>query len=195
MGTFDNSGNIWVNDIMTKELFEKLQAGRKRYQAERTKIRLAFESNIFNEGVKEVGKLSKRELFLVGVALYWAEGFKHKDESSLGLATMDVNMAKIYIRWLKECLNIENDRLRFRVTANIHYSEKIREMERYWADSLRVNLDQFVEPFYQNTKQKRVYANSDKYFGVLRIRVRKSINILRKMRGWMAGMRCYEAKG
>jgi hypothetical protein len=173
---------------VTTELYEKLQSGRKKYQAERTKYRLIFEKNIISEGIKEVGMLSKRELFLIGIALYWAEGFKHKDESSLGLATMDVDMANLYVSWLKECLGVENERLSFRVTANILYSSKINEMEKYWSDNLGVRIDQFVKPFYQKSKQNRVYPNSDKYFGVLRIRVRKSINILRKMRGWMAGM-------
>jgi len=55
---------------VTKELFEKLQLGRKKYQAERTKKRLEFESEIFDKGVCEVGKLTKRELFLVGITLY-----------------------------------------------------------------------------------------------------------------------------
>lgn len=169
-------------------MFKKLQAGRIKYQTERTKKRLRFEEDIFNEGIKEVGKLSKRELFLIGISLYWAEGFKHKDESSLGLATMDINMAKIYIIWLKKCLDIGTERLSFRVTANILYSNRIGEMEKYWADSLRVEIDQFVKPFYQKSKQNRVYDNNDRYFGVLRIRVRKSINILRKMRGWMIGV-------
>jgi len=173
---------------VTKELFEKLQSGRRKYQTERTKMRLMFESETFDKGVIEVGKLTKRELFLIGVSLYWAEGFKHKDESSLGLATMDENMAKLYLAWLKECLDIRNDRLSFRVTANIKYSDKIKEMEQHWSDSLGVGIDQFVKPFYQKSKQNRVYLNNDRYFGVLRIRVRKSINILRKMRGWIAGV-------
>jgi hypothetical protein len=191
---FDNSGNIWVNDMVTKEHFKRLQAGRKKYQTERTKARLEHENSLFSDGVKEVGKLSKRELFLVGVALYWAEGFKHKSESALGLATMDVNMAIIYIRWLKECLGIENDRLRLRVTANIHYSEKIRVMEKFWSDSLGVGLDQFVKPFFQKTIQKKVYANSNRYFGVIRIRAIKSLDFLRKMRGWTVGLGSDEAE-
>ena len=173
---------------MTEELYQKLQAGRKIYQAERTRKRLLFEKHLYYDGAAEVGELSKRELFLVGIALYWAEGFKHKDESSLGLATMDINMAKIYIRWLKECLNIEKVELSFRVTANIHYSENIGEMEEYWSQNLGVELSQFAKPFYQKTIQKKTYPNNDSYFGVLRIRVRKSINILRKMRGWIAGL-------
>jgi len=173
---------------MTQELYEKLQSGRRKYQRERTEKRLLFEKNIFNEGIAEIGKLTKREIFLIGVSLYWAEGFKHKDESSLGLATMDKKMAMFYITWLRECLGIENDRLSFRVTANILYANKIDVMEKYWSNSLGVKVDQFAKPFYQKSKQNRTYTNSDKYFGVLRIRVRKSINILRKMRGWMTGM-------
>jgi len=79
---------------MDKELFKKLQAGRKRYQTKRTKERVRWEKKLFKEGFGEIKKLNKRELFLCGVMLYWAEGFKHKDESGLGLATSDPRMAK-----------------------------------------------------------------------------------------------------
>jgi hypothetical protein len=94
----------------------------------------------------------------------------------------------LYLTWLKNCLGVEIDRLSFRVTANIKYSDRIAEMEKHWSESLSVRIDQFVKPFYQKSKQNRVYVNNDRYFGVLRIRVRKSINILRKMRGWMIGV-------
>ena len=173
---------------MDRALFSRLQEGRKKFQAERTQKRLLHERNLFDQGKKDIGKLTSREQFLVGVALYWAEGFKHQDESTLGLATLDPKMAKFYVDWLVGSLGIVKENLLFTVTANEAYKEKIGEMERYWADFLRVDISQFRKAFFQKTKQLKIYANSDKYHGVIRIRVRKGLDILRRMRGWMAGL-------
>lgn len=173
---------------MNKLLFEKLQAGRKRYQAERTKKRLVHEQELFNMSFGEIGILSNRELFVAGVVLYWAEGFKHRDESGLGLATLDPKMANFYVNWLEKCLMVDRKDLLLRVTANISHIDRIDEMEEFWSKKLNVDLNQFRKPFYQRSKQTKKYDNFKEYYGVIRIRVRRSLNLLRKMRGWMAGL-------
>ncbi len=190
---FDNSGYLWVNELMNESLFLKLQEGRKKYQAERTRKRISYEKQLFDRGVSETNKLTQREFFLVGVALYWAEGFKHPSESTLGLATLDSKMAKFYVNWLIRSLGIMKENLLFRVTANEAYKAKASEMERSWPDFLGVDLSQFRKAFFQKTKQVKIYANSDKYQGVIRIRVRKGLDLLRKMRGWMVGLGDFEA--
>jgi len=173
---------------MDPKLFIKLQVGRKKYQAERTKKVIKLKNRLFQDGKRDVGKLTKRDLFVVGIALYWAEGFKHKDESGLGLGTSDPNMAKFYIFWLEQCLGVSKKDLLLRVTANESHEDRIGEIEKFWIKELGVEKEQFAKPFYQKTKWKKVYPNRDEYFGVLRIRVRRSLNLLRKMRGWLAGM-------
>ncbi len=170
-------------------LFVKLQEGRKRYQKERSRKLQELVDEFYKTGIQEIGDLSVRERFIAGVALYWAEGFKHKDESRLGFATMDSKMAMFYIRWLEECLGVNRSKLVFRVTANLYFVDKIRSMEEYWQKSLGVNRDQFTRPFYQRSKQKRDYRDRQgEYHGVIRIHVRESKNLLRRMRGWMASL-------
>ena len=174
---------------MDKVLFVKLQEGRKRYQDERSKKLRKLIDDLYEVGMREIGSLNERERFIAGVALYWAEGFKHKDESRLGFATMDIKMARFYVRWIEECLGIDRKNLAFRVTVNRHFADRIEKMEKYWQKKLDVNQHQFTKPFYQRSKQKRDYrGRQDKYHGVIRIHVRKSKNSLRKMRGWMAGL-------
>ncbi|MBU1256559.1 hypothetical protein KKA49_02640, partial [Patescibacteria group bacterium] len=99
---------------MDPVLFKKLQEGRKKYQDQRTKDVVRLTNKLFKDGKRDVGKLTKRDLFMAGVALYWAEGFKHKDESGLGLGTSDPNMAKFYISWLERCLEVSKKDLLFR---------------------------------------------------------------------------------
>ncbi|EKE12994.1 MAG: hypothetical protein ACD_13C00107G0004 [uncultured bacterium] len=138
-------------------------------------------------GVKEIGKLGKRELFLTGAALYWAEGFKK--DSQVGLASLDSKMIKFFIKWLKVCFGYKDQDLMFRLTVNISHKYRISEIEKHWSEELKIPLSQFQKPFYQNFIWKKVYDNPEDYFGVLRVKVRKSKDFLRKIYGFIDGLR------
>ncbi len=173
---------------MDSKLFDKLQAGRRAYQEERTKRRIEYESMIFAKSAMEVESMTRREFFIAGIVLYWAEGFKHSTESTLGLATLDPKMAKFYTRWLSLCLGIERNNLYFRVTTNVSLANKVKGMEAWWANYLEVDISQFHKPFFQRTKQSRVYPKTKEYHGVVRIRVARGTTYLRRMRGWLSGV-------
>ncbi len=138
-------------------------------------------------GIKHIGKLNEREMFLAGAALYWAEGFKK--DSQAGLASLDPTMIKFFIRWLEICFGYKNKDLSFRVTVNISHKNRISEIQGFWSRELGVSLNQFQKPFYQNFKWKKVYDNPDEYFGVMRVKVRKSRDFLRKIYGFIEGLR------
>jgi len=174
---------------MTLKHFKKLQAGRKKYQAFRSIIVLNKAKKLSIQGLSEMKNLSRKDLFAAGIALYWAEGFKHKDESGLGLATSDPEMARFYANWLEQFVGISIADLKFRVTANISHKERITAIEKFWAAYLGIPLSQFTKPFFQKSQWKKTYSNRDKYFGVIRIHVRKSLDRLRKMRGWIEGLK------
>ncbi|MCX6704921.1 MAG: helix-turn-helix domain containing protein [Candidatus Woesebacteria bacterium] len=138
-------------------------------------------------GIKKIGILNKRELFLTGAALYWAEGFKK--DSQAGLGSLDPNMIKFYIKWLKICFGYQNNDLIFRVTANVSHKHRIREIEKYWSKLLNVPIVQFQKPFFQDVKWKKTYEHPNEYFGVLRVKVRKSKDFLREIYGFIDGLR------
>lgn len=138
-------------------------------------------------GIKKIGTLNRHELFLTGAALYWAEGFKK--DSQVGLGSLDPSMIKFYIKWLKTCFGYQNKDFIFRVTANINHKHRIREVEKYWSKLLEVPLGQFQKPFFQNVKWKKIYENPNEYFGVLRVKVRKSKDFLREIYGYIEGLK------
>ena len=138
-------------------------------------------------GIKKIGKLSKRELFLTGAALYWAEGFKK--DTQAGLGSLDPEMIKYFVGWLKNCFGYQTNDLIFRVTVNIGHKVRIGEIEEYWSKLLSVPLDQFQKPFFQNVKWKKTYEKPSEYHGVLRIKVRKSIDFLREINGFIKGLK------
>jgi transcriptional regulator with XRE-family HTH domain len=144
-------------------------------------------NNLFREGQLEVGDLTKRDLFIAGISLYWAEGFKK--DSQAGLASMDPGMINFFIRWLKGCFSYKLEDLSVRVTVNASHEYRVREIEKHWSKETGIPLESFQKPFYQRFKWKKVYENQNEYYGVLRVKVRKSTDFLRKVNGYIQGLR------
>lgn len=138
------------------------------------------------EGQKLVGKLSRRERLLVGVGLYWGEGFK-KDKM-MGFSNTDPKMIKFIIFWLQDNMGVNKDRLKVRVVINESHRYRIDEVQKYWSDITGIPEDSFYKPTFQAVKWVKTYEHPEDYFGVLRIRVLKSTDLLRKTRGMIEGL-------
>lgn len=195
-GVSVSSVSLWCRDIRLTR--EKILALEKRYKDPFYGKRMIFQNrikkekneeikNLLAKGKEEIGILNNRELFISGAVLYWAEGFKKNKQA--GLASMDPLMIKFFIKWLRVCFGYKNGDLLFRVTANISHKYRIKKITEFWSEAIGVPLDGFAKPFYQKYKWRKVYSNLEDYHGVLRIKVRKSQDFLRKIHGYIEGLR------
>ena len=194
---FVSPGSVssWCNDIvLTNQQIKQLEIrmkdptyGRRDLYLRKVKEeRLDRIKILFEEGFNEIGTLSPREIFIAGTALYWAEGFK-KDKQ-IGFANIDPKMINFFILWLIRCFNVGMSRIKARVTLNQSYITKIPQIERFWADTTNIPLSNFQKPIIQKVQWKKEYENKNDYKGVLRIRVSKSLPILRKIFGYIEGL-------
>lgn len=175
--------------LLNMKSFEALQAGRKSAQKKFTTTRLQREKALFEEGIQELGQLSERDLFIVGVALYWAEGFKNKHEKRLGFCNSDPKMISIYMKWLKKSLNVSRSMITARLTINSEHKEREDEILAFWRKATGLPASSFTKTFYQNVPLKKQYVNRNGYYGVLRLHVKESLGQLLKMRGWIEGLK------
>lgn len=187
----------WIQDVLLSENQKKflkqrtqnaLQNGRIKFQKLNKEKREIHGNYLFKEGIGEIGGLNNRDLFLSGISLYWAEGFKNKHEHRLGFCNTDPFMIKFYIYWLEKCLGVNKNKIVARLALNVSYKDKTEEIQAYWANMIGIDLSQFTKPFYQTSKWKKKY-NVDNYHGVLRIHVKGSLDHLLKMKGWIEGMK------
>lgn len=190
------SVSIWCRDIvLTSDQLAVLEHNSKDPQygkrlqnsLKQQGMRIEKTSKLMKEGMNEVGRLSRRELLLVGIALYWAEGYKK--DSQVGLGSSDPKMMKLYVKWLKVCFGYSVDDLMFCVTVNESHEYRIVEIIDYWAKLFDVDKSIFQKSFYQKAKWQKIYEHPEEYFGVLRIRVRKSSDFLRKIHGYIEGLK------
>lgn len=149
----------------------------KRREAQKTK------------GIKEMGKLNKREFFLAGVALYWAEGFKK--DSQAGLANLDPDMIRFFIKWLQDCFDYKIEDLSVRITINISHRYRIDKVREYWSGITGIAIESFQKPFYQKSIWKKQYDNPENYYGILRVKVRKSTYFLSRLEGYIESLKLY----
>ncbi len=160
LGCSKSSISLWVRDPPRPERrrdpAEQAQlAARKRWEHE-LPLRDAERQQTKAAATREVGVLSDRELFLAGVALYWAEGAKDKAHGrrrreNLQFVNSDPNVIRLYLRWL-ESLGVERGRMRFRVS--IHESANVVAAEAFWAELVEADASEFQRPTLKKLPQR-----------------------------------------
>jgi hypothetical protein len=147
---------------------------------------------------QEIDHLSDRELFLIGVGLYWAEGSKSKPyrrHEAVTFINSDPDMIRVYLAWL-DLLGVAGDRRRFSVM--IHESADVESAERYWADLVGRDVTEFGKTTSKRRNPKTVRKNvGSDYRGCLVVRVLQGADLYRRIEGWWSGVaaQCRPADG
>ncbi|MEU5753184.1 hypothetical protein [Streptomyces sp. NPDC047829] len=192
LGCSKSSISLWVRDLPKPERREPSEqaklAARKRWEHELA-VRDAAREQTKSAARQEVGRMTERELFLLGVGLYWAEGAKDKIYSRreyVLFVNSDPDMIKVFIAWL-ELLEVERERLRFRVM--IHENADVPAAERHWASLVGTDTTRFGKTTLKKHNPKTVRKNvGDHYRGCLVISVVQSADLYRRIEGWWHGI-------
>ncbi|MBI4067849.1 hypothetical protein HY413_00375 [Candidatus Kaiserbacteria bacterium] len=134
------------------------------------------------QGAQDVGVLNKRDLFILGLALYWGEGYKNGNEEC-GLSNSDPAIIVIFIAWLRDMYGIRKDDLILRVSLNETHRHRAATVEKYWSHITRIPLCQFTKTSLIRARVKKRYANTSTHFGTLRVKVRKGTSLRRRIIG------------
>ncbi|MEU3523858.1 hypothetical protein AB0E62_08340 [Streptomyces sp. NPDC038707] len=192
LGCSKSSISLWVRDLPKPErrrTREEAAAIARRGWEEKLRIRDEERRRTKEKAKRSVGELSGRELFLVGVGLYWAEGSKDKPyarRENVIFVNSDPGMIKVYLAWL-DLLQVERERLRFNVM--IHENADVEGAERYWADLIGADISAFNKTTLKKHNPKTVRKNTgDAYRGCLVIKVLKGAELYRRIEGWWCGI-------
>ncbi|MEZ0069041.1 transposase [Streptacidiphilus sp. MAP12-20] len=130
LGVSKSSASLWVRDLPRPPRSQQDRDERRRHMEEvcwgpRRARREALHRVERETAAGAVQSLGERELFLLGVGLYWAEGTKSKawrTQHKVQFVNSDAGMIDVFLAWL-DLLGVERDRLRFAVS--IHESSDI----------------------------------------------------------------------
>jgi hypothetical protein len=150
----------------------------------------ARQEQLAADGAVRIGELSERELFLLGVALYWCEGSKRKpwrpDATSITFTNSDASLVELFLRFL-EAANVPRGQLSYRVS--IHENADATHASRWWAARLGLPFDRFLRPTLKRHNPVSNRRNTgDDYRGCLVVRVPKSRELYWIVEGAMAAI-------
>ncbi|MGW7378844.1 hypothetical protein [Streptomyces sp. NPDC054794] len=192
LGCSKSSISLWVRDLprpaprYTPEeqralMNEGLARRRAAENEERGRTRLAAN--------REIGEMTDRELFMTGVALYWAEGANSKPydrRERVVFVNSDPGVIQTYLAWL-DLLDVDRERLGFRLL--IHESADVEVAHRHWAEIADIDVSVFAKPTLKKHNPKTVRKNTgDDYHGCLVVTVARSAHLYNRIEGWWNGI-------
>ncbi|MGY1498388.1 hypothetical protein ACW4TU_17610 [Streptomyces sp. QTS52] len=193
LGCSKSSISLWVRDLPAperrKRTREEASAIAKRGWEATLRLREEERQQTKQAAAEAVGQMTARELFLVGVGLYWAEGGKDKSydrRENVAFVNSDPGMIKVFLAWLT-LLEVERERLRY--TVMIHETADVPGAEQYWADLVGTDRSAFNKTTIKKHNPKTVRENvGDSYRGCLVIKVLKGADLYRRIEGSWCGI-------
>ncbi|MDX6761045.1 hypothetical protein SIN09_16820 [Streptomyces sp. F8] len=192
LGCSKSSISLWVRDLPKVDHRSPSEQGRdaahKRWAHERPRREAARDAAV-EAARSEIGALSDRDLFIAGVALYWAEGAKskpHRRDETVTFINSDPGVIRVYLAWLK-LMDIPGERLKFRVM--IHESADVEGAEQYWADFVGVERSRLQRTTLKKHNPRTVRKNTGaEYRGCLVVRVAAGCELYRRIEGAWCGI-------
>lgn len=173
---------------LTKKRQEAVKRGNQAWKSIRIKKTKAIKDSAF----LEIGKISERELWLLGIALYWGEGTKEKEGGKSKMvifSNSDPKMLKIYEMWLEKSLKLDNKRIVYDLFIHQNHKARLDSVIKYWSSQLNLHREDFDHIYFKrhNIKTNRMKTDN-KYFGLVRIVVTRSTDLNRRISGWVDGI-------
>lgn len=174
------------------ELTARRRAAQKLGAAAQRQKRLRITQTILDQAQAEIGAISTRELWLLGIALYWGEGAKEhpgtKPSAQVIFSNMDPRMLRVFLAWLIRCCDIDPADIVFEIYLHEHADGEMARQ--WWAEQLLSYPAVATCPIRwkrHNPSPRRSNVGAD-YHGLLRLYVRRSTNFNRQIAGWIQGI-------
>ena len=198
----------WIKDVpLTETQIENLKTRRlktaKLNSEKRIHKTLRKIEEVKNKSAQEIGKISKRELWLMGVVLYWKERFLLKNDSDLKrgirFTSSDPELIKFFLKWLKDVGKIENEEIVFDIFLEKEKEDLLDRIVDQWSKITGFSRKNFLRVYYLK-KNKKLIKNKEKrkskkpepgmtsVSGMLRVRVKSSSMLARQIAGWVRGI-------
>ena len=192
LGVSKSSVSLWCDDIaLTDDQKYALEqsslkggyAGRMKGARINKEKRLSAINGYKITGGKEVGTLTKRDLLMLGIGLYWGEGIKGERGSPAAIVNSDPQVILVSMRWFSEIFEIDTKDFRPYIYISEIHKNREQKIMNYWVSTLKIPQKQFLKIIFLKGRPKKKYENYDSYYGILALRVCRSSDLKYKILG------------
>jgi hypothetical protein len=184
--------SYWFKDkpfTPNQEVLDRIKGGTGAYGVQRHNKRVKEIAVLREEGIAELGPLSKRDLWLLGIGLYIGEGSKTTE--MIRIVNSDPAVIQLAIRWLKDACGLDDENIT--ISLHLYPDNDIEKSKDYWQKVTCLPRDNFRWVSIDRRDDKRRAAKGKLPFGTAHVTVRangdpeKGVRLFRKINGWIAG--------
>ena len=190
LGVGKSTLSHWLRDIPyqpNQAVIERVRLGPARSAVTKQRRRLEEINYFRSEGRREIGRLSDRDLLLLGLGLYMGEGSKLYED--VRIVNSDPQVLRVAMEWLRRSCGVPNQN--FSVAVHLYPDSSPEASVRYWSRVTGVPQRQFegvqIDRRLDKSARKRrqlpygtahvkVYSRGDHRFGVA---------LHRRIMGWI----------
>ncbi|HCP08633.1 MAG TPA: hypothetical protein DIT25_02445 [Candidatus Moranbacteria bacterium] len=165
--------------------------GLMRRNKNQTKLANERATAIRKEAKGECLKLMEDRLFMIGLSLYWAEGYKKGANGSkwksISFANSDPAMIRIMMKFFRKFLGITDSKIKIQLIA--HKNINIDEAVIFWSDLTKISKEQFIKSFNGVNKSSKGKRNPNSLtHGTVHIRI-NDVKLFFRLIGWIDGLK------
>lgn len=158
-GIAKSTVSLWVRDVALDEKAQKrlisiIKRGRFISASNKRAKTKALEQRYFEEALEEMRSRPNYDKIMCAM-LYWCEGAK--SPRGVAFTNSDPNLVKAFLKLLRSCFNI--DEQKFRPCVHLHtYHSKKKQLD-FWSKITDINKQQFIKPYQKPNGGKRIREN------------------------------------
>ena len=190
--------NLQLSNTARQRLDDRTREGSLKGLLKRNKLQtqLAHKKagDIRKSTSSEIKKISRQELLILGVALYWGEGYKRpiikdgiaRSYHPVSLSNSDPKLVEAFLRFLREICEVNEDKIR--ANLRIFQHQNSDQLLQFWSKLTRIPKERFEKFYYgvsKSSQGKRPFNILP--YGTIQIRVNDTA-LFHKIMGWLEGV-------
>jgi len=178
-----------------KRAYKKSIEGLIKRNKNQTFLAMKRASETRKKAASEIKALSQNELLHLGIALYWAEGYKRllvKNGRELthhvvSLTNSDPTLVKLFLKFLREYCLVQEKKIKASIRIFQHQNEKT--LIHFWQKETEIPIENFRKTYYGISKSsmgKRPYNRLP--YGTIQVVVADTA-LFHRIMGYIEGLK------
>jgi len=190
MGLAKSTLSDWLREIPykpNKEVIKRIGLARMKSANFRHNQRMVDIVAMKKLAKRDIGKLTKRDLWLLGVGIYVGEGSKLYEH--IRVINSDPGIIKITMRWFREICGLCDEN--FSLRAYTYPENNVKKTIKYWSKITGISKKQFKTTQIDRRNNKSGKKKRKLPYGTLHIQIRScgkkelGRSLHRRIMGWI----------
>lgn len=173
-----------------RKVLRRIQYGPIKSAEQRHNEKVAAIQRLGAEGAREIGKLTRRDLWLVGLGLYIGEGSKSYE--TIRIINSDPGVIKLALKWFRETCGVENKNVS--IAIHLYPDNNVGQCLRYWSKITKLPLKNFGKTQIDTRMNKSTLKRRKLPYGTAHITILRrdnpelGVRLYRRLGGWITGV-------